>query len=129
MAFKIGGEKLGRKKKSKITQKKKQMNEDIMVVVLFVLTILLFILIYGEAGALGEILSPALGGIIGWIKYLLPFGTAAAAIAMAKNDDNYMFSKIFQSMMFLACIAALLSMYQLNKLEAFRTGEVTFEGA
>ena len=120
---------MGRKKKSKITQKKKQMNEDIMVVVLFVLTILLFILIYGEAGALGEILSPALGGIIGWIKYLLPFGTAAAAIAMAKNDDNYMFSKIFQSMMFLACIAALLSMYQLNKLEAFRTGEVTFEGA
>lgn len=119
---------MGRKKKSKITQKKKQINEDIMVVVLFVLTILLFILIYGEAGALGEILSPALGGIIGWIKYLLPFGTAAAAIAMAKNDDNYMFSKIFQSMMFLACIAGLLSMYQLSKLEAFRTGEVTFEG-
>ena len=121
---------MGRKRKSKnIVQKKKQMNEDIMIVVLFVLTILLFILIYGEAGALGEILSPALGGIIGWIKYLLPFGTAAAAIAMAKDDDNYMFSKIFQCMMFLACIAALLSIFQLNKSDAFKNGEITFEGA
>ena len=121
---------MGRKRKSKnLTQKKKQMNEDIMIVVLFVLTILLFILIYGEAGALGEILSPALGGIVGWIKYLLPFGTAAAAIAMAKDDDNYMFSKIFQCMMFLACIAALLSIFQLNKSDAFKNGEITFEGA
>ena len=119
---------MGRKRKKDI-QKKKKINEDILVVVLFVLTILLFILIYGESGALGEILSPALGGIIGWIKYLLPFGTAAAAIAIAKNDDNYMFSKIFQCMMFLACIAALLSIFQLNKSDAFKNGELTFDGA
>ena len=41
---------------------------------LFIVSILLFALIYGENGAIGEILSPALGGIIGSIKYLIPIG-------------------------------------------------------
>ena len=75
---------MGRKKKStnnagaknntKNTRKKSGINIDLAVIGLFVTSILLFVLIYGEKGAIGEILSPALGGIIGFIKYLIPIG-------------------------------------------------------
>ena len=64
---------MGRRKKTtrkktstnKNTRKKSGINIDLAVIGLFIVSILLFALIYGENGAIGEILSPALGGIIG----------------------------------------------------------------
>ena len=61
----------GKRKYTKNTRKKSGINIDLAVIGLFLISILLFILIYGEKGAIGEILSPALGGIIGFIKYLI----------------------------------------------------------
>ena len=118
---------MGRKRK--VAQKKKKVNENVLVIVLFILSIILFVVIYGNAGTLGEILSPSLGGIIGWIKYLLPFGTLVAAVGIAKDDDNYLLSKLFQCIIVLTCIAALFSIFQLNKSDAFKNQELTFEGA
>ena len=66
-----------RKKKSTSNGKNKRktgINIDLAVLVMFVVTILSFVLIYGENGVIGEILSPALGGIIGAIKYVIPVG-------------------------------------------------------
>ena len=63
---------MGRKKKRNTTnrkynknKKKSGINIDLAVIGLFVVSVLLFVLIYGEKGVIGEILSPALGGIIG----------------------------------------------------------------
>ena len=56
---------MGRKKKkgSQNTKnnnsRKTVINIDLAVIVMFILSILLFVLIYGENGAIGEILSPA----------------------------------------------------------------------
>jgi len=44
---------------------------DIAIVILIVLSILLGVFIYSEAGSVGRFLGPLLGGLIGFIKYLL----------------------------------------------------------
>jgi len=77
--------------------------------------VLLFVLIYGETGAIGVVLSPVLGGIIGFIKYLIPIGTLAIAVSVARDDRDYVFSKLIQYVIFLACIAAMLTIFQISK--------------
>ena len=109
------GRKKGSKNKKKTTKKASGINIDLAVISLFVISILLFILIYGEKGAIGEILSPALGGMIGFIKYIIPIGMMFIAICVAKDDKNYLTSKLVQYMVILACIAATMSIYQISK--------------
>ena len=109
------GRKKGSKNKKKSTKKASGINIDLAVISLFVISILLFILIYGEKGAIGEILSPALGGMIGFIKYIIPIGMIFVAICVAKDDRNYLTSKLVQYMVILACIAATMSIYQISK--------------
>ncbi len=105
---------MGRKKNSSKKNKNK-INIDLAVIMLFVISILLFVLIYGEKGAIGEILSPTLGGIIGFIKYFIPIGTMILAVCVAKGDRSYITSKLIQYAILLSCIAATLSIYQISK--------------
>jgi S-DNA-T family DNA segregation ATPase FtsK/SpoIIIE len=107
---------LGRKRSSKKKSNKKSTgNIDLAVIILLVVSILLFVLIYGENGAIGEMLSPMLGGVIGFIKYIIPIGTIAIAVCIAKEDKNYIISKLFQYAVFLACIAGMMTIYQISK--------------
>ena len=107
---------MGRKRSSKKKSNKKSTgNIDLAVIILLVVSILLFVLIYGENGAIGEILSPMLGGVIGFIKYIIPIGTIAIAVCIAKEDKSYMISKLFQYAVFLACIAGMMTIYQISK--------------
>ena len=111
---------MGRKRKRTYTssnskKRKTGINIDLAVIVLFVLSILLFILIYGERGAMGEILSPALGGIVGIIKYIIPIGFLALSIAIAKDDRSYIASKLIQFAILVSCIAATMSIFQISK--------------
>jgi len=114
---------LGRKKKrtnssSKNSNSKKRkngINIDLAVIIMFIVSILLFVLIYGEKGVIGEILSPALGGIVGVIKYIIPIGFLVLTVCIAKDDRNYITSKLIQYAVLLACIAATLSIYHISK--------------
>ena len=113
---------MGRRKKAtrkktntnKNTRKKSGINIDLAVIGLFIVSILLFALIYGENGAIGEILSPALGGIIGFIKYLIPIGFMGLAVCIAKDDRSYVTSKLVQYAILISCIAAIMSIYQIS---------------
>ncbi len=100
--------KRGRKKKHKI-------DINIAVVALVLLSILLMILIYTKSGSIGETLSPMLGGIMGFIKYIIPIGTLLIAIYMTQNDKEYMTHKLIQYGIFLLCVAAMLSIFQVGK--------------
>lgn len=114
---------MGRKKKRTNSNNNKKNNNkrktginiDLAVIMLFIVSILLFVLIYGEKGAIGEILSPALGGIIGFIKYIIPIGFMVLAICIAKDDRNYITSKLIQYIVLLSCIAATMSIYEISK--------------
>ena len=104
-----------RKKKSQV------MRKDITVVILLVLSVLFAILIYGSAGTIGKTINPILGGLIGYIKYILPLATFAVAIYIACDDKRYIVSKLVQCAVFLICIAVILTTYQISK------GNITVE--
>ena len=97
----------GRKKKDKV-------NIDVAVVVMILVSVLLAVLIYTKSGFLGEHLSPALGGVMGFIKYIIPIGTFAIAIYLAYDKKEYLITKLTQYTIFLICIAVMLSVFQIS---------------
>ena len=72
-------------KKRKYQKRKKDESLDIKVIGIIIASILLAILIYANSGSLGSKLSDLLGGMMGWIKYVLPIGTFAIAIKIKRR--------------------------------------------
>ncbi len=105
---------MGRKRKSSKKSSARAFDIDLAVIFLIVLGILSFIIIYGEAGSAGKILSPVLGGMLGGIKYIIPFGVFGVAYAVAKEDGKYLKSKLLQAMIFLGCVASVFTIYEIS---------------
>ena len=102
--------------RGKRSKKKNRTILDLQVVTLIIASILLAILIYTKAGYIGETLSPILGGIMGWIKYIIPVGTFAIAIFLAcdEDKDNFM-KKILQYAVFLLCITTIITVIHISQ--------------
>ena len=95
------------------SKKKNRTKLDLQVVTLIVASILLAVLIYAKTGYIGETLSPILGGIMGWIKYIIPIGTFAIAIFLACDEDKENFiKKIMQYAVLLLCITTIMTVIQ-----------------
>ncbi len=99
--------KRGRKKQPKVSI-------DVAVVSMLLISVLLAVFIYTKSGFLGEHLSPALGGIMGVIKYIIPIGSFAIAIYLAYDKKDYLVTKLIQYVIFLICIAIMLSVFQIS---------------
>ena len=95
-------------------RKKKTIDINVAVVILVIISVLLLVLIYTKSGYIGEHLSPMLGGIMGFIKYIIPIGTFLIAIYMTHNEKEYMYAKLIQYAVFLVCIATMLSVFQFS---------------
>ena len=95
-------------------KKQTKVSIDVAVVVMLLISILLAVLIYTQSGFLGEHLSPALGGIMGFIKYIIPVGTFVIAIYLAYDKKEYLITKLIQYAIFLICIAVMLSVFQIS---------------
>lgn len=106
--------KRGRKPGSK-NKKNNNTRKNIHVVILIILSILLAVLIYGKTGYIGEHLSPILGGIIGWIKFVIPIGVFAIAISTACDKTELASRKIIELFIFLVCVSAIFSIYQISE--------------
>ena len=102
--------------RGKRSKKKNRTMLDLQVVTLIIASILLTILIYTKAGYIGQTLSPILGGIMGWIKYIIPVGTFAIAIFLAcdEDKDNFM-KKILQYAVLLLCITTIITVIQISQ--------------
>ena len=101
--------------RGKRSKKKNKSLIDAQVVILILASILLGVLIYTKAGYIGETLSPILGGIMGWIKYIIPVGTFAMAIVIACDEDKTDFAKkIFQYAILLLCITIIITVIQIS---------------
>ena len=99
------------RKKAKRAVKKH--NKDLQVVLLLLLSVLSAILIYVKSGYIGEHLSPMLGGVIGWIKYIIPIGFFSIAISVAcEKDKQYTTSKLFQYFTLLLCISVIITVFK-----------------
>ena len=104
---------MARKKAKRAKNKAK--NKDMQVVLLLLLSILSGILIYVKSGYIGENLSPMLGGVIGWIKYIIPVGIFLVAINIACDKDRqYLTSKLIQYGILLICISVFITVIKGN---------------
>ena len=95
-------------------KKEQELKSTIWVVALIVISILLAVLIYSESGYIGETLSPVLGGLMGFIKYILPIGIFIVAISIACNKKDYAIAKLIEYGILLLCISVILCVWQIN---------------
>ncbi len=106
-----------RKRQGTKTSAKRKQNKvdiDLAVVSMIIISILLAVLIYTNAGYIGKTLSPALGGIMGIIKYILPIGTFVIAVNLACEKRDTLSEKLAQYGIFLVCITAIMCIYQMS---------------
>ena len=86
------------------------------VILLIILAVILGIVIYTRQGYLGQTLSPALGGLVGYIKYFIPIGIGIFAIIIAHDKSKkYFSSKLFMFLVVLILIDCVLASYQFSK--------------
>ena len=102
------------KKKTSSRKKRSGIDIDLAVVSMIIISILLAVLIYTSSGYIGKTLSPLLGGIMGWMKYILPIGTFIIAINLACEKKETLSPKLFQYVIFLMCIAVIMCIYQMS---------------
>ena len=103
-------------------KKKKQVNINVVVAVMIIASILLAVLIYTNSGFIGEHLSPLLGGIMGYVKYILPAGVFILAIYIAYQGETSWSKKIVQFSVLLLCISIIMNVYEIYQ------GTVKIEG-
>ena len=109
------------KRKKKQTEKKTT-TTTMAVIIMLLASILLAVLIYTNSGFIGEILSPFLGGIMGYVKYILPIGVFVLAIYIASQGETSWASKIIQLSIMLLCISIVMNIYEIYQ------GKVQLEG-
>ena len=83
---------MAKKRKYKKRKQVKQSNNiNVAIIVTIVISILLAVLICldSEAGNVGQAISSFLGGMMGWLKYILPFGMIVIAINLACKKRGY----------------------------------------
>ena len=115
MAAKRGRKPSTKKKQNNTRKKTVAPDRNISVVIMIMISILLGILIYQKTGYIGQHLSPILGGVLGWIKYIIPIGVFVLAISYACDKNNMLGSKVFEFVIFIICICAILSTYQISE--------------
>ena len=105
-----------RRKKRTNTAAKRKMQQDAYVhaIIIMIFSVLLAALIYIRSGYIGEHLSPTLGGLIGWIKYLVPIGTFLIGVSLVKNKKEYVMPKVLQYVVIILCLCAFVTSIQLS---------------
>ncbi len=123
---------MGRKKtrtnnsgKRKAPTKKVSISPDMLIIIMIIVSLLLGILIYTNAGKIGAFISPLIGGLIGIIKYVIPVGIFITAISLMREKSEYVTTKVTQFIICMLCITTLMHVYQFSKVSL--TPNVTFE--
>ena len=77
---------------------------------LFIISIVLGILVYGKPGYIGQNIIPQLEYVIGWTSYLLPIAIFAAAIDLAcEQDRRTITTKVLQYLIFVVSISVIIT--------------------
>ena len=101
-------------KKRKRRKAKNKSKVDITVVSIFLLSIISVILIYMKTGTVGIYLSPVLGGLISFMKYLLPIIIFILGIILLSKEKEYYLSKFIQFAFCIVCINTIMTILCFN---------------
>lgn len=107
------------KTKKSTGKRKKKVKKDayVQAICVIIFSLLLAILIYGQTGTIGRGLSVTLGGIIGWIKYIVPIGTFIVGIVLIKEQKELVIPKLIQFGVIILCICGTMSLGQISNNE------------
>lgn len=108
---------MGKKKKSTVTRKKKKQDAYLQAIIVIIFSILFAVLIYGQTGSFGRGLSSMLGGLFGWIKYIIPIGSFVVGIILTKEQKEFVMPKIIQFVIVILCICGLMGLIQISSKE------------
>ena len=111
---KRGRKKGSGKSRSYNTKRKNAIDIDIAMVLCLILAILSFIILFGNKGVMGKVMNPIMGGLIGSVKYIVPFAFISMAISLVKDDREYAGSKLVQYIFLIGCICSILNIYQIS---------------
>ncbi len=101
---------MGRRKRKKAQPKKSSL--DLEVAILFIVSIVLAILIYGKPGYVGQNIIPHLENAIGWIQYIIPLAIFAAAVQVACEEDKRVIgTKILQYLILTIAITIIVTVF------------------
>ena len=101
---------MGRRKRKKAQPKKSSL--DLEVAILFIVSIVLAILIYGKPGYVGQNIIPHLENAIGWIQYIIPIAIFAAAVQVACEEDKRVIGiKILQYLILTIAITIIVTVF------------------
>jgi S-DNA-T family DNA segregation ATPase FtsK/SpoIIIE len=106
-------------------RKKTSANNSLLVVGAIILSVLLTVLIYTKSGVAGVEISNFLGGMIGWLKYVLPIGALLVSLNIACRDNEYLTQKLTQYCVLLIAIAILMSAFQISSGELDLTEDIS----
>lgn len=121
---------MAKRRKKNVQNKKTKTNKmtlspDILIISMIVVSLLLGVLIYTNAGQIGAAISPVLGGLVGVIKYAIPVVMFITAISLIKENSSYVNTKLTQFVAFTICISVLMHVYQFSKIDL--ASNITFE--
>lgn len=93
-------------------RKKKEVNVNVAVAIMIIFSIALAVLIYTNSGYIGENLSPFLGGLFGYVKYVIPVGIFATAIYIGYEGEENWGKKVIELAFILFSISIIMNVYQ-----------------
>lgn len=110
---------MAKRKKKQISKKQFKMNIDVTVILLILVAIISGILIYGNAGYIGNLLNEVCGGLFGILKYIVPVIPFITAIYLISKDKKAIKSKLIKLTVVICCCESIMTIYQIlnNALE------------
>ena len=113
------------KTKKSTGKRKKKVKQDayVQAIIIIIISLALAVLIYGKTGTLGKGLSMVLGGLMGWIKYLVPIGAFVVGIILTKEDKKFVMPKMVQYGVIILCICGIMGLLQISNHHISISGE------
>ena len=108
------------------SRRKKKKNDEIKVNVqitlLIIFSVLLGVLIFSESGLLGKGISTILGGLMSWVKYVLPIGIFILGVYLIFNKSEGLRGK---AILYLALLLSIMVIFSVNQFSGGTFGNAT----
>ena len=97
-------------------KRRKKKNDDIkknvQITLLIIFSVLLGFLIFSESGLLGQGISTILGGLMSWVRYVLPIGIFILGVYLIFNKSEGLKGK---AILYLALLLSIMVIFSVNQ--------------
>ena len=98
--------------RAKKKKKNDEINVNVQITLLIIFSVLLGVLIFSESGLLGKGISTILGGLMSWVKYILPVGIFILGVYLIFNKSEGLKGK---AILYLALLLSIMVIFSVNQ--------------